>query len=117
LEYLGYWITGNGIQPVTKKIEAILNINTPKTKRELRRLIGVVNYYRNMWVRRSDVLAPLTKLVSTTAKCLWSEEQQNSFETMKQIFSKETLLSYPDFSQPLDLHTDASHSQLGAVLS
>jgi Reverse transcriptase (RNA-dependent DNA polymerase) len=29
LEYLGYWITQNGIQPVTKKIKPILNINTP----------------------------------------------------------------------------------------
>jgi Reverse transcriptase (RNA-dependent DNA polymerase) len=74
LEYLGYWITRNGIQPVTKKMQAILNINTPTTKRELRHFIGVVNYYRDMWARRSDVLAPITKLVSTTAKWLWTEE-------------------------------------------
>jgi RNase H-like domain found in reverse transcriptase len=36
---------------------------------------------------------------------------------MKQVISKEALLSYPDFSQPFDLHTDASHSQLGAAAS
>jgi RNase H-like domain found in reverse transcriptase len=77
----------------------------------------MVNYNHNTWARRSDVLAPLTKLFSTTAKWLWTEEQQKTFETMKQIIQKETLLSYPDFSQPFDLHTDASHSQLGAVLS
>jgi RNase H-like domain found in reverse transcriptase len=67
-----------------------------------------------MRARRSDVIAPLTKIVSTTAKWLWTEEQRNSFETMRQIISKETLL---DFTQPFDLHTDASHSQLGAVLA
>jgi hypothetical protein len=117
LEYLGYWITRNGIQPVAKKVEAILNIDTPKTRRELRRFIGMVNYYRDMWIRRSDVLAPLTKLVSNESKWNWTQEQQKAFETMKQIMSKETLLSYPDFSQPFDLHTDASKSQLGAVLS
>jgi RNase H-like domain found in reverse transcriptase len=40
----------------------------------------------------------------------------NSFETMKQTICIETLLSSPDFSQPFDLRTDASHSYLGAVL-
>ena len=51
LEYLGYWISRNGIQPIAKKVEAIQNIATPKTKRELRRFIGIVNYYRDMWIR------------------------------------------------------------------
>ena len=32
LEYLGYWITRQGIQPVSKKVEAIKNIATPKTQ-------------------------------------------------------------------------------------
>jgi hypothetical protein len=45
LEYLGYWITQQGIQPISKKVEAIKNIATPKTQRELRRFIGIVNYY------------------------------------------------------------------------
>jgi hypothetical protein len=36
LEYLGYWITPEGIQPVTKKIEAIQNIAPPQILRELK---------------------------------------------------------------------------------
>ena len=51
LEYLGYWITRHGIQPVSKKVEVIKNIAPPKTKQELRRFIGIVNYYRDMWIR------------------------------------------------------------------
>ena len=42
LEYLGYWITRKGIQPVTKKIDAIHNIAPPKNRKELRRFIGLV---------------------------------------------------------------------------
>ena len=30
LKYLGYWITKNGIQPNTKKVQAILEISPPK---------------------------------------------------------------------------------------
>jgi hypothetical protein len=32
LEYLGYWITRSGIQPLPKKVDAIKNIATPKTR-------------------------------------------------------------------------------------
>jgi hypothetical protein len=31
LEYLGNWITRDGIKPLAKKVEAILNIDPPKT--------------------------------------------------------------------------------------
>lgn len=117
LEYLGYWITRTGIQPLSKKVEAMSNIAIPKTRKELRRFIGMVNYYRDMWIRRSDVLAPLSKLTSKNVKWEWTEEQQKAFDCMKKIISREVLLSYPDFSKPFDIHTDASHTQLGAVLS
>ena len=43
LEYLGYWITRDGIQPLQKKVEAIMHIAEPKNRKELRSFIGVVN--------------------------------------------------------------------------
>ena len=33
------------------------------------------------------------------------------------MIGHETLLSYPDFNLPFKIHTDASHTQLGAVIS
>jgi hypothetical protein len=33
IEYLGYWITRQGIQPIRNKLEAILNIKMPKTRK------------------------------------------------------------------------------------
>jgi hypothetical protein len=34
IEFLGYWITRKGIQPIHNKVEAILNIKAPKTRNE-----------------------------------------------------------------------------------
>ena len=76
LEYLGYWITRKGVMPVPKKIEVIKNIATPKLIRDVRKFVGMLNYYRDMWIRRSDTLAPLTKLCSKSAKFIWKEEQE-----------------------------------------
>jgi hypothetical protein len=57
--FLGYWITRQGIQPISNKVEAILNVKAPKTRKaqQLHQFIGIVNYYRNMWFRRSKFLA------------------------------------------------------------
>ena len=62
IEYLGYWVTRNGIQPLPSKVDAMLSMAEPKTKKQLRAFVGLVNYYRDMWRRRSHVLAPLTTL-------------------------------------------------------
>ena len=40
-----------------------------------------------------------------------------AFDKIKQIVGHETLLSYPDFNLPFEIHTNASHTQLGAVIS
>ena len=77
----------------------------------------MVNYYRDMWIRRSHILAPLTQLTSKEAKWQWTETEQAAFDNIKRIIGKETLLAYPDFSKPFIIHTDASHLQLGAVIS
>ena len=117
LEYLGYWITREGIKPVAKKVDAIMAMKPPTNKHELRSFIGVVNYYRDMWIRRSHVLAPLTKLTGKDAKWQWGPDEQHAFELMKKIIGRQTLLAYPDFSKPFVIHTDASQTQLGSVIS
>ncbi len=117
LEYLGYWINRNGIQPLPKKVQAIQRIAEPKNVRELRGFIGVINYYRDMWIRRSHVLAPLAALTSKKVKWHWGDEERKAFQDVKKIIAREVMLSYPDFSKPFVIHTDASHFQLGAVIS
>jgi hypothetical protein len=56
-------------------------------------------------------------MTSTEAVFKWTAVEQKAFETIKKIISKETLLAYPNFNETFDIHTDASHLQLGAVIS
>jgi hypothetical protein len=116
VEYLGYLITRKGIQPVAKKVQAIHNLKPPTTTtKQLRSFIGIVNYYCDMWIKQSHILAPLTRLVGKKTKCILEKGQQHAFET--KVISKETLLVYPNFNAPFQIHTDASHRQLGTVIS
>jgi hypothetical protein len=112
LEYLGYWITGDGVKPLNKKVEAINNLAPPKSRTEVRKFIVFV-----MWKERSEILAPLTELTSTKKPWKWTNEQQNAFNTMKKIMVRETILAYPNFEIPFEIHTDASAYQHGACIS
>ena len=47
----------------------------------------------------------------------WTDRHQQAFENIKKIVAKETLLTYPDFTIPFDVHTDSSDYQLGGVVS
>src|SRR5210317_758151 len=117
LEYLGYIITREGIQPDMKKVEAILKIDTPKARKQLRSFIGLVNYYRDLYPKRSHILAPLSSMTSAKVKWQWTETHQKPFEDMKKVVAKETLMAFPDFNKPCEIHTDASKLQLGACIS
>ncbi len=62
-EYLWYILTRTGIKPQPKKVKAILTISMPKTVKDLRSFLGMVQYYRDLWAICREMLAPLTSLV------------------------------------------------------
>ena len=115
--YLEFKINRLGIMPLIKKVKAILALKPPETWKQLRHFIGMINYYRDMWPRCSEILVPLSRLQSKDVKFHWTETEQKAFETMKRVISKDILLTYPDFNKPFEIYTDASHTQLGAVIT
>ena len=127
MEYLGYLLTRNGIKPMPAKVKAILEMKSPASVREVRRLLGMIQYYRDLWEKRSHILAPLSNLVGecgTTKnrkkpkkKFKWEPVHQEAFEHMKQVMSRAVTLAYPDFNAPFEVYTDASDKQLGGVIT
>eukprot|EP00957_Ditylum_brightwellii_P140634 10713573-Ditylum_brightwellii.AAC.1 len=60
-------------------VDAILKIAKPTTTKQLRSFIGIINYYRDMWKGCAGLLAPLSKLLSNTAKWKWTDVHRMSF--------------------------------------
>jgi hypothetical protein len=128
VEYLAswYWITRQGIQPIGNKDEmiAILNIKVPKTRNnnKLLQFIGIVNYYRDVWFRKSQLLALFHWLASHQARSSLNGTHRINGPLIKSRKSLElrwwVLLCYPDFNRSVFFHlyTDASDHQLGAVI-
>jgi hypothetical protein len=90
----------------------------------------MVQYYRDMWAKHSEMLAPLTDLVGAcgerkptkknkTKKLPWRWDpiHQQAFDDVKATIAKDVVLAYPDFTKPFGICTDASTMQLGAVIT
>ena len=54
IEYLGYWLSRNGIQPQPKKVEATLRLQPPRNTRQLRHFLGMVNFCRDSHVEKKE---------------------------------------------------------------
>ena len=115
--YLGYIVTPEGVKPDPRKIKTIQGMERPTTVTEVRRFIGMIQYYRDLWPKGSHILQPFTVVSSLKrgTKIKWSPE--SAFHETKKMVCQETLLTYPDYDKHFDIHTDASDYQLGAVIS
>jgi Reverse transcriptase (RNA-dependent DNA polymerase)./Integrase core domain. len=116
VEYLGHIITPQGIEPQPQKVAAILQIASPKTPKQLRQFIGMVNYYRDHIPRRSHLLAPLTAQTKNKKQLNWTAECEKSFQAIKSKLAQDCMLSYPDPTYPFVLEPDSSDYQLGAII-
>lgn len=121
IDFLGYHITPEGIKPQTCKVEAIMNYPKPKDVKALRRMLGMINFYRPVIPNAAAIMAPLNKYLRGTKKndrslISWNEESHAAFEKCKTCLRDSVLLAHPKFDGDLSLACDASNQSMGAVL-
>ena len=81
VEYLGYIINRDGLKAQPEKVDAIVNMALPKTVKQLRGFVGLVNFYRDLWKKRAHHLAPLTNLITKKKGVVkWNEEAKDAFK-------------------------------------
>jgi hypothetical protein len=118
LECLGHWVTRKGIQSMPKKVDGMMQLQEPKTRERLHGFVGVIDCCRNMlWKQRPHMLAPLASLTSANIPWKWGQEQSEAFLEANKILNEEAPLACPVFDKPFIIQADASHQQLGAVVS
>ena len=114
--YLGKQVGRGQVRALTGKVEAIVAFPAPTTRRQLRRFLGMVGYYRTFCKNFSTVVAPLTSLLSPKVPFVWSPACQGAFESAKLALCSAPVLAAPNFDRPFKLEIDASMVGVGAVL-
>ena len=115
--YLGYRISGRGVQPTSDKQRAILDAPAPQDVSQLRSWLGLLNYYSKFLKGVSSILSPLYRLLRKGEKWTWGPDESTAFNTAKRLILDPPCLThfYPD--RQTVLACDASPYGLGCVLS
>ena len=92
-DYLGYHVICDGAMPIQNKVGDIQALAVPKTRKQSRQFIGMINFYNDMCQKRTELLAPLTALTSKNVKYNWKDEHQKCFDTIKHVIRREVLLA------------------------
>lgn len=115
--YLGYVIDKTGLRTCPKKVEAIRQAPRPKNVLEVKRFLGVINYYRSFIPNASSTLSSLHELLRSDAEWQWNEQHERAFRSIKEELASERVLAHFDPAAQLVLTVDAGSGGLGAVLA
>ena len=120
LTFLGHHISTKGFKPIEQKVQTITKFPKPQTMKQLRRFLGMINFYRRFIPGCAEILQPLNKMLSSAKsskkKLKWSVEAVSAFLKIKQKLSNATLLTFPTPNAKTAIFVDASVSGCGAVL-
>ncbi|GJR03422.1 reverse transcriptase domain-containing protein [Tanacetum coccineum] len=116
---LGYMISPEGIKPCPDKIEAVLQLPSPRTIKEVQSLNGKLASLNRFLSKSTEKSLPLFK---TLKKCIkksdfhWTLEAEQAFKQLKQHLSELPLLVAPKPKEELIVYLAASHGAISAVL-
>ncbi|GJY37292.1 reverse transcriptase domain-containing protein [Tanacetum coccineum] len=117
--FLGYMISPEGIKPCPDKTEAVLQLPSPRTIKEVQSLNGKLASLNRFLSKSAERSLPLFK---TLKKCIkksdfhWTPEAEQAFKQLKQHLSELPLLVAPKPKEVLIVYLFTTHGAISAVL-
>ena len=106
----------NGVAVIPDKVQYVLDWETPKSVKDIRRFLGLAGYYRRFIENFSKIAKPMTDLLKKDKKFEWSEKAEEAFQVLKTKLTTAPVLVLPDTSKDFVIFCDASLQGLGCVL-
>lgn len=121
VKFLGHMVSKDAIRPLPAKVDAIDNFTKPVTRNELRRFLGMLNFYRRFLPNAAQIQLPLQILLgpckkNDRTKIEWDGAAEAAFIGCKTMLREATMLAHPAPSALLAIMCDASDTGIGAVL-
>ena len=116
MKCLGHVLENGMIKPDPDKVKCITEFPTPRTKKNVKSFLGIVNYYRSHIDGAAAIAKPLTDLTrrSEPDKVVWTQIHEDAFRELKACLSREPVLIAPDPTKGYTLKSDACHNALAA---
>lgn len=116
LDFLGFEVSGNGIQPGLAKTESVSRFPTPSNVHDVRRFLGLASFFRRFVRNFALIVRPLTGLLKKNASWKWGSEQDTAFTEIKDRLTSRPILALYDKNLETQLHTDACKFGVAGIL-
>ena len=116
LSFFGHTISGTGLKPDPRKIEAIRNMDPSTSLPDLQTFLGMVQYLGRYIPNLASVSAVLWDLTKSANEFQWNPEHQQAADRVKKLITSPGSLQYFDGSKTVTIQVDASMRGLGATL-
>ena len=103
------------VEPLRNRLEAIQNLQPPKTPKGCRSFAGVVNFLSMFCPELQKLLKPIYDLTRKGRPFCWGKEQQDSFIEIKCRLVKPLVLHMPNKSGIFHLYSDISKYMTGSI--
>ncbi|GJT52109.1 putative reverse transcriptase domain-containing protein [Tanacetum coccineum] len=117
VHFLSHVVNSEGVHVDPSKIEAIKNWKPPKTPTEIRSFLGLVGYYRRIIANFSKIAKPLTLLTQKNQKFEWGDEQENAFQSLKDMLCVAPILALSEGTDDFVVYCDASNQGKANVVA
>ena len=112
VDFLGHTLGVDGVDVMESKVEAIKKLPLPNTRKELKRVIGMINYYHRFIPNLAEVMAPLNEIsggskASNRAIIKLTDGQIKAYHDTIALLVEAATISYEDHTKPRILFTDA----------
>jgi len=115
--FLGVVIGEGRVEMEEDKVEGVLKWPTPQCVRDVRKFLGLANYYRRFVKDFAKVALPMNRLTRKDEKWKLEDEQQAAFEQLKTVFTTRPMLVTPELDKEFRVEADTSNFATGGVLS
>ena len=119
VRHLGFVISEEGKSLDPARVDSLVNMKAPTNVKALKSLLGSFAFVRGWLADASTTAAPLTDLLSTSAKkrgWTWGKAQDDALAQLKILVQTAPVLAKPDYRLPFHVFVDASDVGVGAVL-
>ena len=115
-KFLGFMVSQRGIEANLKKIQALLDMESPKSIREVQRLMGRITALNRFISQATDKCLPFFKTLRRGKEMVCTEEFEKAFQELKRYPRNPSILSKPILSKNLYLYLVISDSAVSLVL-